>query len=315
MSMPIYWRPNVGRISPPASPPEDWVIGLGTDSDDDDDDDDDDMAPAVNPVRSDGDVCDAVEGDAPEAARKQGGWVGKNKRNTERKKGGWQSGTPREVDDDRAGGGGKKASNERGVKRSRGIFTGPFTHRGIFTHLPRTEEEALSGLIHLQNLTTSDEFHRRLFVETKRYRFLMVMMTHAASCRDSTSCAVWKCDSAKRHLRHARGCANPACADRICPHVKFLLHHRRECADGDGCCVCAAAREREKMEMEIIGDGDGDDDEERAKKKEGEKGEWRRCLNCGRQKTPQWRVGPEGPKTLCNACGVRFRKQLPLHGT
>jgi hypothetical protein len=79
--------------------------------------------------------------------------------------------------------------------------------------------------------------------------------------------------------------------------------------------VCAAAREREKMEMEIIGDGDGDDDEERAKKKEGEKGEWRRCLNCGRQKTPQWRVGPEGPKTLCNACGVRFRKQLPLHGT
>ena len=26
--MPIYWRPNVGRISPPASPPEDWVIGL-----------------------------------------------------------------------------------------------------------------------------------------------------------------------------------------------------------------------------------------------------------------------------------------------
>ena len=305
MSMPIYWRPNVGRISPPASPPEDCVIGLGTDSDDDDDDDDDDMAPAVNPVRSDGDVCDAVEGDAPEAARKQGGWVGKNKRNTERKKGGWQSGTPREVDDDRAGGGGKKASNERGVKRS----------RGIFTHLPRTENEALSGLIHLQNLTTSDEFHRRLFVETKRYRFLMVMMTHAASCRDSTSCAVWKCDSAKRHLRHARGCANPACADRICPHVKFLLHHRRECADGDGCCVCAAAREREKMEMEIIGDGDGDDDEERAKKKEGEKGEWRRCLNCGRQKTPQWRVGPEGPKTLCNACGVRFRKQLPLHGT
>ena len=55
-------------------------------------------------------------------------------------------------------------------------------------------------------------------------------------------------------------------------------------------------------------------DEERAKK-EGKKGEWRRCLNCGRQKTPQWRVGPEGPKTLCNACGVRFRKQLPLHGT
>jgi hypothetical protein len=23
-------------------------------------------------------------------------------------------------------------------------------------------------------------------------------------------------------------------------------------------------------------------------------------------------MGPEGPKTLCNACGVRFRKGLPL---
>ena len=38
----------------------------------------------------------------------------------------------------------------------------------------------------------------------------------------------------------------------------------------------------------------------------------RGCLNCGQQKTPQWRMGPEGPKTLCNACGVRFRKGLPL---
>ena len=68
--------------------------------------------------------------DAPEAARKQGGWVGKNKRNTERKKGGWQSGTPREVDDDRAGSGGKKASNERGVKESRSSAPPPHRERG-----------------------------------------------------------------------------------------------------------------------------------------------------------------------------------------
>ena len=38
----------------------------------------------------------------------------------------------------------------------------------------------------------------------------------------------------------------------------------------------------------------------------------RGCLNCGCQKTPQWRMGPDGPKTLCNACGVRFRKGLPM---
>lgn len=33
----------------------------------------------------------------------------------------------------------------------------------------------------------------------------------------------------------------------------------------------------------------------------------RRCLHCGADKTPQWRVGPMGPKTLCNACGVRYK--------
>lgn len=33
----------------------------------------------------------------------------------------------------------------------------------------------------------------------------------------------------------------------------------------------------------------------------------RKCSHCGVQKTPQWRTGPFGPKTLCNACGVRFK--------
>lgn len=33
----------------------------------------------------------------------------------------------------------------------------------------------------------------------------------------------------------------------------------------------------------------------------------RKCLHCEITKTPQWRAGPLGPKTLCNACGVRFK--------
>lgn len=36
------------------------------------------------------------------------------------------------------------------------------------------------------------------------------------------------------------------------------------------------------------------------------------CRNCGAHQTPQWRCGPEGPRTLCNACGVRYKKGLPL---
>lgn len=33
----------------------------------------------------------------------------------------------------------------------------------------------------------------------------------------------------------------------------------------------------------------------------------KKCTHCEITKTPQWREGPMGPKTLCNACGVRYR--------
>ncbi|KAI6681964.1 hypothetical protein NL676_035845 [Syzygium grande] len=32
------------------------------------------------------------------------------------------------------------------------------------------------------------------------------------------------------------------------------------------------------------------------------------CVDCNTSKTPLWRSGPRGPKTLCNACGIRQRK-------
>ncbi|XVF79825.1 hypothetical protein PTKIN_Ptkin15bG0020800 [Pterospermum kingtungense] len=38
-----------------------------------------------------------------------------------------------------------------------------------------------------------------------------------------------------------------------------------------------------------------------------EDGGVRRCTHCASEKTPQWRTGPLGPKTLCNACGVRYK--------
>ncbi|PKU76756.1 GATA transcription factor 7-like [Dendrobium catenatum] len=34
--------------------------------------------------------------------------------------------------------------------------------------------------------------------------------------------------------------------------------------------------------------------------------EKKQCRHCKAEETPQWRLGPEGPKTLCNACGVRY---------
>lgn len=33
------------------------------------------------------------------------------------------------------------------------------------------------------------------------------------------------------------------------------------------------------------------------------------CKHCGTLDTPQWRLGEDGERSLCNACGVRYRKQ------
>ncbi|KAL3652909.1 hypothetical protein CASFOL_002590 [Castilleja foliolosa] len=33
------------------------------------------------------------------------------------------------------------------------------------------------------------------------------------------------------------------------------------------------------------------------------------CSDCSTTKTPLWRGGPAGPKSLCNACGIKFHKK------
>jgi hypothetical protein len=38
--------------------------------------------------------------------------------------------------------------------------------------------------------------------------------------------------------------------------------------------------------------------------------EWKRCEHCGTDSTPEWRTGPLGKGTLCNACGLRYRSKL-----
>ncbi|CAN7101604.1 unnamed protein product [Brassica rapa subsp. narinosa] len=44
-------------------------------------------------------------------------------------------------------------------------------------------------------------------------------------------------------------------------------------------------------------------------KMEEEKKTVRCCSECKTTKTPMWRGGPSGPKSLCNACGIRLMKQ------
>ncbi|KAJ1281522.1 hypothetical protein BS78_04G312700 [Paspalum vaginatum] len=54
-------------------------------------------------------------------------------------------------------------------------------------------------------------------------------------------------------------------------------------------------------------DNDGDADYEEGGERALPPGAVRRCTHCQIEKTPQWRAGPLGPKTLCNACGVRYK--------
>ena len=39
------------------------------------------------------------------------------------------------------------------------------------------------------------------------------------------------------------------------------------------------------------------------------------CFECGITQTPQWRQGQHGPKTLCNRCGVAYRKRQLLNSS
>lgn len=36
------------------------------------------------------------------------------------------------------------------------------------------------------------------------------------------------------------------------------------------------------------------------------------CAQCQSTDSPEWRKGPNGPKELCNACGLRYAKTLAV---
>ncbi|THH27782.1 hypothetical protein EUX98_g6405 [Antrodiella citrinella] len=62
----------------------------------------------------------------------------------------------------------------------------------------------------------------------------------------------------------------------------------------------------------VTSSGNGEEDAESAKKKQKKTYGFEQyvCVTCGRTDSPEWRKGPNGPKTLCNACGLRWAKTV-----
>ncbi|KAL6715438.1 hypothetical protein ACLMJK_006399 [Lecanora helva] len=52
-----------------------------------------------------------------------------------------------------------------------------------------------------------------------------------------------------------------------------------------------------------------------AKKRRGRAAPPGRCHSCNRAETPEWRRGPDGARTLCNACGLHYAKLTRKMGT
>lgn len=94
--------------------------------------------------------------------------------------------------------------------------------------------------------------------------------------------------------RGVRGCCGAA-AERRCG--------RRGSAAASGVLdppILAPEMDSSSVEK---GSGSIDPDERTAS------GEPKACTDCHTTKTPLWRGGPSGPKSLCNACGIRYRKK------
>ncbi|GMH38576.1 hypothetical protein BSKO_06460 [Bryopsis sp. KO-2023] len=106
----------------------------------------------------------------------------------------------------------------------------------------------------------------------------------------------------KRHQQQAQRVAKQPPATKL-----KRSKRRRRCTSMDDAHSMAALDESPDDEFD-----DEDDDEVRDDRVgsglSGSSGlPQRRCTHCGASKTPQWRAGPFGQKTLCNACGVKYK--------
>ncbi|XP_022155901.1 GATA transcription factor 12-like [Momordica charantia] len=112
-----------------------------------------------------------------------------------------------------------------------------------------------------------------------------------------------------RRLRHSlQSTTSTSSSDSDSDSDPLLLQQTYWLAESELLLPHKAAGEEEEERKKAVVDMDMDERDTTIKtlKMEGG-GSGRRCSHCQAQRTPQWRGGPLGPKTLCNACGVRYK--------
>ncbi|KAF7845874.1 hypothetical protein BT93_L0223 [Corymbia citriodora subsp. variegata] len=107
----------------------------------------------------------------------------------------------------------------------------------------------------------------------------------------------------------AEGLPDPLEVDEVIrstQHIIGLLTRLRDTS----CLQQNLIQEHHRRDTRRIEDVYGEDQiyESAEKKRRGKAAPPGRCHSCNRAETPEWRRGPDGARTLCNACGLHYAK-------
>ncbi|KAE8684156.1 HNH endonuclease [Hibiscus syriacus] len=95
-----------------------------------------------------------------------------------------------------------------------------------------------------------------------------------------------------------------SCSLQLANHDPLLLQQPCWLADSE---LIVPKKEDDNNSSSTMKEGITEEEKPSAAAERGQQQQGRRCSHCLAQRTPQWRAGPMGPKTLCNACGVRYK--------
>ncbi|CAL5371263.1 unnamed protein product [Camellia sinensis] len=125
--------------------------------------------------------------------------------------------------------------------------------------------------------------------------FTTPVQTKARSKRLRTGSRVWSLGSPSLTETTSSSSSSSSTLSSSPPNPWLIFTTLSQTADSLLRPPLPAAKKPKRKRQEIPGGGGGGSQQPR------------RCSHCLVQKTPQWRTGPLGAKTLCNACGVRYK--------